>query len=75
MGIRDRNATAVENKIGDPRWFDTPSSIDCVEVMAPSALSTSEYYNLQGLRVTPSALTPGLYIKRQGDKTVKVLVK
>lgn len=75
VSFRAQNATAVENKIGDPRWFDTSSAIDCVEVTAPSALSTAEYYNLQGLRVTPSALTPGLYIKRQGDKTVKVLVK
>ena len=34
----------------------------------------AEYYNLQGMRVQ-GALTPGLYIVRQGNTTSKVLVK
>ena len=36
--------------------------------------NTAEYYNLQGVRVN-GALTPGLYIVRQGGKTTKVIVK
>lgn len=31
-----------------------------------------EYYNLQGVRVNSADMTPGLYIKRQGDVTTKV---
>ncbi len=34
-----------------------------------------EYYNLNGIRVNADHLTPGLYIKRQGTKATKVLVK
>ncbi len=33
-----------------------------------------EFYNLQGVRMNGD-LTPGLYIRRQGSKTAKVLVK
>lgn len=34
-----------------------------------------EYYTLQGVRVAPEALGTGLYIRRQGAKATKVLVK
>jgi len=34
-----------------------------------------EYYNLQGQRVNADALVPGIYIRRQGTKTEKVLIK
>ncbi|MDE6334057.1 MAG: chitobiase/beta-hexosaminidase C-terminal domain-containing protein, partial [Muribaculaceae bacterium] len=34
----------------------------------------AEYYNLQGVRME-GELTPGLYIRRQGNKTAKVIVK
>lgn len=34
-----------------------------------------EYYNLQGVRVSTDNITPGIYIKRQGTKTSKVLVR
>ena len=34
-----------------------------------------EFYNLQGLKVNASALTPGIYIRRQGASASKVLVK
>ena len=33
-----------------------------------------EYYNLQGLRVDSNNLTHGIYIKRQGGKTTKVIL-
>ena len=35
----------------------------------------AEFFNLNGVRVNGDALNPGLYIKRQGGKTSKVLVK
>ena len=34
-----------------------------------------EYYNLQGIRVDADVLTPGLYIRRQGSKATKILVR
>ena len=35
----------------------------------------SVYYNLHGMRVNENALTPGLYIRRQGNASSKVVVK
>ena len=35
----------------------------------------AEYYNLQGIKVNGDNLTPGLYIKRQGNKSSKILIK
>jgi hypothetical protein len=37
--------------------------------------SASVYYTISGMQVNNSNLAPGLYIKRQGNKTTKVLVK
>lgn len=34
-----------------------------------------EYYNLQGMRVQDAENIPGLYIRKQGDKTEKVFLK
>lgn len=49
------------------------SGIEGVEVDGSDA--PAEYYNLNGVRVNGEALTPGLYIKRQGGKATKVFVK
>lgn len=49
------------------------SSVDEIET-AP-AEQESEYYTLQGVRVDGGMLTPGVYIKRTGNKTEKILVK
>lgn len=42
---------------------------------ADNSLAPVEYFNLNGIRVNADALTPGLYIKRQGSAVEKVLVK
>lgn len=34
-----------------------------------------QYFNLNGVRVNPDALTPGLYIKIEGKRSKKVLIK
>ena len=34
-----------------------------------------EYYNLQGVKVAPETLTPGVYIRRQGSTTTKVSIR
>ena len=39
------------------------------------ANSPVEYYNLSGIRVDATNLAKGIYIKRQGTRTIKVLVK
>lgn len=46
-------------------------------VDSPETISGQEavYYNLSGQRVSPDRLTPGIYVKHQGDKTGKILIK
>ena len=34
-----------------------------------------EFYNLQGVRMDSDNLAPGIYIRRQGNKATKVLVR
>lgn len=34
-----------------------------------------EYYDLNGMRINSETLTPGIYIKKQGLRTTKILVK
>lgn len=34
-----------------------------------------EFYNLQGVKVASDNLVPGIYVRRQGSKVVKILVK
>lgn len=34
-----------------------------------------EYYNLQGVKIHSDNLVPGIYIRRQGNKTSKILVR
>lgn len=77
---------AVNN--GDGRHFTTrPQLTDDFEVNVTFTKSVSidvvgvdteapaEYYNLQGVRVDSNSLVPGIYVRRSGDKAVKVLVK
>lgn len=42
---------------------------------ADTAEGEAEYFNLQGVRINPENAAPGLYIRRQGGKAAKVLVK
>ena len=37
--------------------------------------ANAEYYNLQGVKVAKENLTQGVYIKKQGTKAVKVMLK
>lgn len=67
------NETAVNNRIGDPRWL--PGATAIVNIAADETGAPVEYFNLQGIRVTGNTLTPGIYIKREGSRTAKVCVK
>lgn len=42
---------------------------------ADTAEGEAEYFNLQGVRINPENAAPGLYIRCQGGKAAKVLVK
>ncbi len=44
-------------------------------IEADGSNAPAEFFNLNGARVNGDALIPGLYIKHQGSKTSKVLVK
>jgi hypothetical protein len=48
------------------------SSVETVEVINNGV---AEYFNLQGVRLNGTPTTPGIYVRRQGGKTTKVLVK
>lgn len=50
-----------------------PTAIDAIgtDVVEGEA----EYFNLQGVKINPENAAPGLYIRRQGGKVAKVMVK
>ncbi len=50
-----------------------PTAID--EIGADVVEGEAEYFNLQGVKINPENATPGLYIRRQGGKVAKVVVK
>lgn len=59
-------------KIVLPEGFDFTASIS--EIVSGDAPSAPEYFNLQGIRIAqPESGT--LYIKREGSKTTKILVR
>lgn len=49
------------------------SAIHAVET--DNSAAAVEYYNIQGMRVNPENLTPGLYIRRQGTDVKKIYLK
>ena len=48
------------------------SGVEDIEIAEDAAV---EYFNLQGVPVAEDALSAGLYIKRQGNKSTKVIIK
>lgn len=48
--------------------FDVLDADDCHDTQI-------EYYDLNGMRVNSQTLAPGLYIKKQGKRNVKILIK
>ncbi len=61
----------VESNVVVSLYTDNAAGVDDVLVADPNA--PVEYYNLQGIRVAEPST--GVYIRRQGDKVSKVLVK
>ncbi len=60
-------------------WSETVtvalSGSSIADTNADTADENAEYYTLQGLCINPSALTPGIYIRRQGTSTTKIYIK
>lgn len=52
---------------------ESTGSVSAVKFDATSGEAI--YYNLQGIRVNADALTPGIYVRRQGNKSVKVMIR
>lgn len=50
-----------------------PASIDTINAADTNA--PVEYYNLQGMRVNADNLSNGIYIRRQGSESAKVLIR
>lgn len=65
LDIVEKDFTGLDEIFGE-------SGIDDVEAVIPEG--EAEYYDLRGVRVNPEGLAPGLYIKRQGGKSSKVIV-
>lgn len=52
-----------------------PSGVDKVMVNDEAGNAEVEYYTISGMRVSNSAVVPGIYIVRQGSKVSKQVVK
>lgn len=55
-------------------YVDNTSGIEGISDEDNNENSTIEYYNLNGVRINSDALAPGLYIKKEGKRSVKILV-
>lgn len=75
-------ATVPEGTLANYRkqgWFkfahaqDTTTGIE--DITADITTAPEEYFNLQGMQVSADTLTPGIYIRRQGSHTSKIIVR
>lgn len=55
--------------------FDDPLSGVAVTEAETDSDAPATYYNLQGIRVDASNLTPGIYIRHQGSRATKIHVR
>ena len=66
---------------GDAVMFDNLGIYGCslsagvADITVDNTDAPVEYYNLQGVRVATDNLTPGIYIRRQGTATTKVILR
>ena len=52
-----------------------PGDTTGIETIEADENGEAVYYNLNGMQISSDSLTPGLYIRRAGNKTEKVFVK
>lgn len=60
--------------LSEPEHFVVKTGIDCIANDDKAEGSVAHYYNLQGIEVS-EPLTPGIYVKRQGTKAGKTVVR
>lgn len=60
-------------------WSDFSNIVEMeesgIDTVVGDDAAVATYYNLQGVSVSSENLTPGVYIRHQGNKATKVLVK
>lgn len=62
--------------LGDiPVTFNGQKSTSSIDTIVDDENAPVEYYNLNGIRVDSENLTPGIYVKRQGHKATKILIR
>ncbi len=80
LALEDGTATVTFEVVDN---FDYHRTVTCdvtvtggagIENVGADVIET-EYFDLKGLRVNPDNLTPGVYIRRQGATTSKVVVQ
>ncbi len=55
---------------------NAPSAIGDITVdKGGDGNTVEEYYNLQGIRVDPATAVPGIYVRRQGVKVSKIVIR
>jgi hypothetical protein len=63
----------------ESEWSETKqftlTTTNGVATIAAEGEGEAEYFTLQGMRVVGAPTAPGIYIRRQGTATTKVLVK
>lgn len=64
-----KTANGWKNFIG----FDNNVGVNAVNDEDPNA--PAEFFTIQGIKVNNDNLAPGVYIRKQGNKTVKVMIK
>lgn len=58
------------------RFFTSPGETTAVDtITTDNDAADAVYYNLQGVEISADKLTPGVYIRRQGNEAKKVLIK
>lgn len=71
--ISDENAAYLTVNMGEePSGPEQDPS--AVEQINASSNASAEYFNLQGVKVSTDKLSNGIYIKKQGSKTTKVIL-
>ena len=60
-------------KIEFSDYVDALAGIE--DIAADGIASEPEYFNIQGVRVPQHSLTPGIYVRRAGSETVKVVIR
>ncbi len=71
--ISDENAAYLTVNMGEEP-SEPEQDPSAVEQINASSNASAEYFNLQGVKVSTDKLSNGIYIKKQGSKTTKVIL-